>query len=106
MPLFSPTKIEIPTIKSTTVSIDDVAMIDDVKTILAAPNPDRKSLLICNNGEIPIFIDFHPNLSVINYAFSLEPGMIYELPSEKIYTGVVYGVVAGGNTTCIVREFE
>lgn len=106
MPLFSPTKIEIPAITSTTVSIDDIGMIDDVETVLADPNLNRKSLLICNRGEIPVFIDFHSNLSVTNYAFSLEPGMIYELPADKIYTGVVYGIAVGGNTICAVREFE
>lgn len=89
----------------TNVPINSAIMTDinvpNVTIQILAPNPQRNSNLIQNNGTVPVYLAFDA-AAVAGAGLTLLPGVIWE--AENVFQGQIQAVVTAGTARVTVLE--
>jgi hypothetical protein len=110
MPLIFEPVVNIPAAPSTIANAVNTATIPISATSISllAANPNRKKLIISNNTNQDLFIDFDSTAAIVDHAIKIpkitNSGFIANYELEQ-YTGIVSGVwTANGTGAALIRE--
>jgi hypothetical protein len=107
MPLTFEPVISIPSVNAATVNSVTVPISASSVSLIAA-NPNRKRLVIANNTNQDLYIDFDATASIADHAIKIPkitPGGFIANYELENYTGVVSGVwAAAGAGAALIRE--
>ncbi|PHJ60237.1 hypothetical protein VF14_11635 [Nostoc linckia z18] len=105
MPLYNPpATFNFPVDSSSTATEVTNSLSTTASEIIPA-NTNRKGLTIFNTLNQTVYIDAVTGLTTTNYMVAIPAGGFYELPTNKIYTGHFYGILASGTGSVEIREF-
>lgn len=92
---------------ATTTRFAGGTVIGTTATTIAAANPDRRGLIIFNEGgSQDLYVKYGTGATTTSYAFKIvKSGGYWEMP-EPIYVGAVSAVVSSGSTAIQVTESE
>jgi hypothetical protein len=90
---------------ATAATITVSPSIAQVSQVVIAANPNRKGLILYNNGANTIYLTFGPtSSSSLTVCIPLATFASYLMTTGVIYTGVISGIRNAGSGTVIATE--
>lgn len=88
-------KVQLPRIG--TVGTDTTVSVSTSSTLLLAANDHRKMAYFSNNGGAIIYLRLGSAASS-GVGIKLNPGSVFFIGAENLWTGAVYGIKSGGGS--------
>lgn len=77
---------------SSTASLSSVASSATSVQLLAANSSRRRTMIVNDSASATLYVKFGTTASSSDYTFKLNPGDMYESPTQPVYTGRIDGI--------------
>lgn len=79
--------------------------VNNIATLLASSNADRKGLFLYNDSGANIYVGFSNTITASNFTVRLQNNAYWEMPNP-FFTGNVYGIRNSGSGNMLVTEIQ